>query len=301
VTSLSLVGRVPLPPGRSGGLDHADVDPRTGRVFVAHTDFGTVDVIDPTSLEVISVIDGCPEGSGVICSGDKRLVFAASRGAAKVLLIDADKCQIVGEIGVGPKPNGLAYAASIGRLLIADVDAVDQSARLADVSTGEVSLTVRLPGRPRWCVFDSSADRFLINIRDPASVLSLSASGSVADSWPVSSAGPHGLDLDRTRGLAFVACDGGILVVVDLESGRERAAVPISGPPDAIWFNPRCRLLYVAAPDPGVIDVVDTVDARVVETITVEVGAKTTAFDVDRQRLYAFLPKSCAAAVFEQS
>ena len=78
-----------MPPGQRGAFDHGDVDSKSGRVFVAHTDFGTVDVIDGESLEIIAVIDGCPEGSGVLCTDQRRLVFAASRGSGKILLIDS--------------------------------------------------------------------------------------------------------------------------------------------------------------------------------------------------------------------
>lgn len=53
IIPLRLRAHVRLPPGRRGAFDHGDVDSLTGRVFVAHTDFGTVDVIDPDSLEAV--------------------------------------------------------------------------------------------------------------------------------------------------------------------------------------------------------------------------------------------------------
>lgn len=289
-----------MPPGQRGSFDHGDVDPRTGRVFVAHTDFGTIDVIDPDRLEVVRSIDGCPEGSGVVLSTDEsRLAFAASRGSGKVLVLDADQLGVVREITVGPKPNGLAWDHSRGQLLVADVDANDRAARLASASTGDVTSNTRLPGRPRWCVFDAAGDRYLLNIRDPACVITLTPSGEISASWPISSSGPHGLDLDRERGLAFVACDGGQVIVVDIADGGEVAAIPISGEPDAIWFNPSRQHLYVAVGNPGVIDIVDTLGNRLADSVRTEPGAHTTAFDAERQRLYVFLPQSGESAVFE--
>lgn len=291
-----------LPPGRPGGFDHGDVDHRTGRTFVAHTAFGTVDVIDPDSLESAVAIEDCPEGSGLICAPQERSVFAASRGRGQVVQFDADRCEVERRFQVGPKPNGLALAN--GRmLLVADVDATDQRARLIDLSTSTSTAAAEtlLPGRPRWCVFDSATDTFLVNIREPASLLRLSArTGETEGHWQVSCPGPHGLDLDLERRRAFIACDGGKVVVLDLESGRELGAVAISGEPDAVWFNPRRQHLYVGIGNPGVVDVVDTGRLTVAETVVAEPGAKTSAFDVDRQRLYVFLPESSAAAVFEE-
>ena len=300
-SNLRLLTRIALPPGRSGGFDHGDVDAVTGKVFVAHTAFGTVDVIDGETLEFADSIARCPEGSGVLCASAARLVFAASRGSGKVLLIDGDRLEATGEIEVGPKPNGLAWAQHHRQLLVADVDAGDQAARLIDVSSRTVSTVTRLPGRPRWCVFDEASQRFLINIRDPASVACLTVSGEIISSWAISVSGPHGLDLDRERGLAFVACDGGQVVVIDVAAGRELSSIPISGEPDAIWFNPRRRRLYVGIANPGLLEVVDTEGRRVVESIPTEPGAKTSAFDAERQRLYVFLPDSCAAAALEES
>jgi DNA-binding beta-propeller fold protein YncE len=290
-----------LPPGKSGAFDHGDVDPNTGRIFVAHTEFGTLDVIDPSSLVATAAIPGCPDGSGVVCAGDQRLVFAASRGSAKVLMIDADRLQVVGELKVGPKPNGLAWDDDRGQLLVADVDPSDQAARLIRVGSKEMVAVKRLPGRPRWCVFDAGGDRFLVNIREPASVVTIAAaSGEITDSWSISSAGPHGLDIDRHRRRAFVACDDGQLLVVDLASGQILDSIAISGEPDAIWFNERRQRLYVGIGRPGLLDVVDTERAVLIDSIPTELGAKTSAFDVARRRLYVFLPESSAAAVLEE-
>lgn len=288
-----------MPPGHSGAFDHGDVDPVTGRVFVAHTHFGTVDVIDPASLQVVGVIEGCLEGSGVLCAGESRLAFAASRGSGKVIVLDPDQLKVVREIAVGPKPNGLAWDQSRSQLLIADVDTDDLAARVVSIPSGELMSRTALPGRPRWCVFDAAGDRYLLNIRDPACLISLTPSGEVSASWPIPSRGPHGLDLDRERGLAFVACDGGQVIVLDLADGGVLAAIPISGEPDAIWFNPSRRQLYVAVGNPGVVDTIDTARNRLTDSVRTESGAHTTAFDVQRQRLYVFLPGSSVGAVFE--
>ena len=104
-----------------------------------------------------------------------------------------------------------------------------------------------LPGRPRWCVFDRARDRFLVNIREPAGVVGLAGgTGDTVARIDVSAHGPHGLDLDLDSDRAFVACDAGTLVVLDLERDCEVGSMAIGGEPDAIWFNAQRELLYVA-------------------------------------------------------
>ena len=251
--TLSLRGRMPLPEHFSGGFDHGDVLGATGRVFVAHTAKDTVEVIDGERLALEQTLAGCPEGSGVLCTQDERpRVFAAARGNGTVLVFDANTCDLLRGIEVGPRPNGLAWDPLRGQLLVADVEQHD--GRLVDPETGTFVATVGLPGRPRWCVYDSPRDRFLVNIREPACVMALSGENlrplRRIDGLPN---GPHGLDLDLDQAgqRAFVACDAATVAVIDLTTDRELGQIPISGEPDAIWWNPRAGRLYVAIGQPG--------------------------------------------------
>jgi sugar lactone lactonase YvrE len=199
---LTLTGTVALPPHPSGGFDHGDVHLQTGRVFVAHTALGTVDIIDGERALHRGTIDGCPEASGVLCAQEEGLVFAAARGGGTVLIIDAASEKVTGTAAVGPKPNGLAWASRTRHLLVADVQ--DFRVRLVDPERGIVVAGTELPGRPRWCAYDGRRDRFLVNIRDPASVAVLDA-GTLATQgrWPVAADGPHGLDLDLAHDRAM--------------------------------------------------------------------------------------------------
>ena len=294
-----MIGSIDLPPHPSGGFDHGDVHVATGRVFVAHTAVGTIEVIDGGRGVHTGTIPGCPEASGVLCAQEEQVVFAAARGAGKVLVIEAASGGVMGEVAVGPKPNGLAWDPRRKRLLVADVH--DFHARLVDPAAGSVVTDTELPGRPRWCVYDGSADRFLVNIREPACVAVLAAETAAVEArWPVPAAGPHGLDLDVDRRRVLVACDEGRVVALDMGTGRELAGVAIAGEPDAIWHNPDGSRLYVAIGHPGVVDVVDTGEMALAQECPTEAGAHTTAFDRARQRLYVFLPQSGRAAVYQE-
>lgn len=290
---------IDLPFHPKGDFDHGDVVLSNGSVFVANTAAGTVEVVDGQRLHHQVTISGCPEASGVLAAQEEGLVFAAARGAGKLLVIDAIFTSVLREIAVGSRPNGLAWNARQKHLLVADVK--DNTAWLVDPQAGQVIKTATLPGRPRWAVYDQAEDRFLVNIREPALVAVLSASTlALVGQFSISEIGPHGLDLDQEGRRAFVACDGGAVVTLDTTTGIELARVPIAGTPDAIWHNRRLGRLYVAIQDPGVIDVVNTQSMNVEEQIQTELGAHTTAYDAQRQRLYVFLP-SCRVAVYEES
>ena len=131
-----------------------------------------------------------------------------TRGAGKILVINPISIEIVQEIKVGSKPNGLAWDSRRKRLLVADVE--DFQARLIDISSGQIISTIKLPGRPRWCVYDCNRDCFLVNIRNPACVSILGRTESALQTavLPISFEGPHGLDIDKDSDRAFIACDG---------------------------------------------------------------------------------------------
>ncbi len=107
--------------------------------------------------------------------------------------------------------------------------------------------------------------------------------------------------MDQERGeRAFVACDAGIVVVLDLETGNEIAKIPIGGEPDVIWHNAKRELLYCAIGKPGLLQVIDE-SMNDIQELQTEDGAHTFAFDKLRQRLYSFQPRICSAVVYAES
>jgi YVTN family beta-propeller protein len=296
--TLMLRQSIDLPFHPQGGFDHGDVWRSNGSLFIANTAAGTIEVVDGAHLRHLATIPGCPEASGVLVAQEEGLVFAAARGAGTLLVVNATTNAVLRTVPVGPRPNGLAWDPRRHHLLVADVQ--DNTARLVDPQVGQVIATAPLPGRPRWAMYHQAADRFLVNIREPAMVAMLSpAPFSLCEQVPIPVAGPHGLDLDQDGRRAFVACDGGSVVALDVATGNVLARVPIAGVPDAIWHNHQHDRLYVAIGNPGVIEVVNTATMTVEEHILTSVGAHTSAFDATWQRLYVFLP-SCHVQVYEE-
>lgn len=295
---LEPAGEVQLPAHVGpGGFDHGDVHQPTGRVYVAHTANGTIEVIDGEQLRHLTTLPDCPEGSGVICPPTADLVVAAARGAGEVHFIDPARPWLRSKVSVGGRPNGLAWDSGRQRVLVADV--AGDSFAIVDPSRGQIMANAPLPGRPRWAVFDSDRDRFLVNVRDPAQVALVDAeSGTLGGAWSVSSSGPHGLDLDSSDGRAFVACDGAELISLSAHDGRELGRVQIAGVPDAIWFDAATESVYVAIATPGVVQVIDASHMSIRQVVVTEEGTQTTAFDAKRRLLYVFKPKSCSVAAF---
>lgn len=298
--ALQNFSKINLPAHASGDFDHADIHLQSNKIFVAHTANGTIEVIDCSKNEHVCTIQNCVEASGVLCAQNKNLIFAASRGSGKILVIDAIKNTILKEIKVGPRPNGLAWDPNHELLLVADVQ--ENNARIIDLHTYSLVNTIPLAGRPRWCIYEPKSNLFLINIREPAGVAFISSkSGKQEKFISLNRKGPHGLDIDFTTNTMFIACDDKSLVVLDISTGKEKSLIQLSGYPDVIWLNKSKKLLYCAVDEPGAVDVIDTQNYKLLDTIQTEDGAHTLTFNPKTQLLYVFFPNTCCATVYKEN
>lgn len=303
---LRLVGYVPLPAHIGhGGFDHAAVHAASGHVYVAHTANDSVDVFDPASGTYVFSVPGLAGAAGVLVSDESQLIVASARAENAVAVFAPGPNPRVRKIGVGMRPNGLACDARRGVLLAANVGdaamAGSHTLSIVDLEAGRVRAEIPVAGRTRWALYDPHADAFYVNIAEPAQIVVIDARDPtrVARTLAVPAAGPHGLDLDPAMHRLFCACDAKTLVTVDARSGEVIDRQPLSGAPDVVFFNPHRRQLYVAIGDPGVIDVFDTASMARIGSIATERGSHTTALSPAGDGVYAFLPATHRAAVYQ--
>jgi len=303
--TLRLLGHIELPPHRSsGGFDHADVHSPTDRIYVAHTANDSIDVIDCARDRCVESLPGFTAVAGALVSEARGLIFATNRGENTVSVFTPGAERNAFKIGVGVKPNGVAFDSDRGLLVVANVGdpAISDSytASVIDVGRKERIAEIKVPGRTRWAIYNPALDTFFINIASPARIIAIDARNptKVSMEHQVPAEGPHGLELDPATGRLFCACDAGILFAIDAASGRVLADVSLSGAPDVIFLNSRSGHLYVAIGEPGVIDVIEVATMRRKEVAPTEEVAHTLALDRKRGKVYAFLPQSHRAAVF---
>ena len=304
--SLTHRGFVDLPPhAHAGGFDHAAVHEPTGQIYVAHTGNDAVDVIDVEAQKYVGSVAGLTAVAGALVATASELVFTSNRGENTVGIFRPDDVASVDKVGVGVRPNGLAYDSRRARALVAHVGdpAIVGSCTVSvvDVAARTRIADVPVAGRTRWTVYDPVADAFFVNIADPPQIAVVDAGDPirVRRVIPIPHAGPHGLDIDAARRRLFCACDAAVLVEVDADTGRILGKEAIAGVPDVVFFNVALGRLYVAIGDPGVIEVFDTTPLHRREVVVTEAGAHTLSFDSRRHLVCAFLPLSHRAAVYE--
>ena len=296
---LETVGIIEIPNAAGSAFDHGAFDPKTRRVFIAHTARDCVEVIDHDLQRHIATLPGFPGVAGAVA--DNGEVLVTNRGAASLVWIDAVTFNTKAVFNTGVRPNGAAIVSGMALGIVACIGEEGEPPALQSLQLNDrKQVAIDLPGRPRWCVTDASAERVFLCIRDPSMVLVVRLPDlSPLAQWKLPSGGAHGLDIDHSRGRLYAACDDGALVEIDSSSGKVTNVWPIPGPPDVTFFNPSSGLVHVAIGEPGLVETIDPRTGGTVRTMT-GAGAHTTVL-VPPDRLYVISPRHGGILVLADS
>jgi hypothetical protein len=286
--SLRAIGVIEIPAAEGSSFDHGAFDPSSRRVFVAHTGRDSVEVIDHDTCQYIATLPGFPEAAGVVADGGDVLV--TNRGAASLTWLDAHTLEPRAVFGTGPRPNGVAIVRQRRLAIAACIGNGTQGARLEVLELdGRQRYSIELPGRPRWCVTDASAERVFLAIGEPSAVLVARLPElDKVELWKLPLGGAHGIDIDHQRRRLYVACDDGALIEIDIGSEKVFRVWSIAGIPDVTFFNPTTGLVHVAIGESGVVQSIHPLTGGNTKIVTAA-GAHTTAL-VAPDRLYVFSP-----------
>src|SRR5258705_11800982 len=143
--SLETIGIIEMPDSAGSSFDHGAFDPKSRRVFVAHTGRDRVEVIDHDSGKHIATLPGFPEAAGVVA--DDGIVLVTNRGAASLAWVDARSLETQAVFKTGPKPNGVAIASPQGLAISASIGDETQGPKLHVLSLdGRQQYSIDLPG-----------------------------------------------------------------------------------------------------------------------------------------------------------
>jgi len=287
--SLKSIGVVDIPDAFGSEFDHGAFDPKTRRIFIAHTARNYVEVLDHDAQRHIATLPGFAGVAGVVA--DEGRIFVTNRGAGSAALLDADTLETVTVFKTGARPNGVALVSRTGLGITACIGDEEEGPTLHLFGLDDTQhRSIALPGRPRWCATDAAAERLFLAIASPSMILvtALPELNLIAQ-WRLPSGGAHGLDIDHARGRIYVACDDCVLVEVDSLTGEIGHVWPIAGAPDVTFFNPSSGLVHVAIGEPGVVETVDPRSGRGALAVTAN-GAHTTVL-VPPDRLYVISPE----------
>ena len=110
---------------------------------------------------------------------------------------------------------------------------------MIDAKAGTVAGTIPVGGKLEFGVTDG-AGRIFVNVEDKNEIVALDARGmKVLAHWPLKGCEePTGLAIDVAHRRLFAACGNKHMAVVDADTGRVVATVPIGEGSDGAGFDP---------------------------------------------------------------
>ena len=283
-----------IPVGGDGGWDYLSVDSASHRLYVSH---GTkVVVIDLTKDEIAGEITNTPGVHGLAPAPELGRGVVTCGRENKAAIVDLKTLEIITKVETGANPDGMLFEP--GREEFYTFNGRGQSATVIDAKSGKVVATIPLGGKPEFGAADAKAGVVFDNLEDKSELVAIDAkTHTVKNRWPIAPGEEaSGMAFDPKNQRLFLGCGNKMMVMVDSESGKVVANVPIGDGVDANAFDPGTQLAFASCGD-GTVTIAheDAPDKlTVVQTLNTEKGARTMTIDPATHKIYL------ASAKFEE-
>jgi DNA-binding beta-propeller fold protein YncE len=286
------VATIPLA-GPVGGLDHLALDARRGRLFVANTANNSLDVVDLRAGRLLTQVPGQGHIQGIAYAADLDRVFVGNGTGGVFAAIDGEGYRVLKTLALGDDADNVRYNPSTRRAYVVHAD---EELAVIDARTYATRSPIALPKDLGAFQLESRRPRMYLNAKSAGQVIVIDTqTDRVIDRFPVAPAGMNAaLAIDEPGRLLFVGCrKEPSLVVMDADTGRIVARVPLPGDVDDLYLDAKRGRIYASCGD-GAIAVIQRIDAThyaPLATIATLQGARTSYFDPESGRLYLAVPR----------
>jgi DNA-binding beta-propeller fold protein YncE len=285
-TGYKILTRYPVP--GAGGWDYIAIDPPARRLYVSHQT--QVDVLDADTGKLVGTIPDTPGVHGVALAPELHHGFTSNGREDKVSMFDPATLQLIRKIDVGKGPDGIYYHFASHRVFTNNHGSHDVTA--IDAFSGQVVGTVELEGDGEQAII--AADGLIyVNSENTSEVVAFDPSSlEVKKRFPIGVAQtPTGLAYDAKTNRLFIGChEEPVMVVMDADSGKVIAHLPIGRGVDYAGSDPDARLIFFSCGD-GTLSIfhIDSADSfSDAGALKTQPSARTMAFDPKTKQI--FLP-----------
>jgi YVTN family beta-propeller protein len=282
--SYKLVSEIPI--GGEGGWDILSVDSAARRLYLSHAT--KVVVVDLDKNVVAGEIADTPGVHAFIAVPELKRGFSSNGKENKSSVVDLGTLKTISKLDTGENPDAMAYEPKSGQLYIFNHSG--NSVTIIDAKNAKVTSTIQLGGSPEFGVADSKAGRVYCNLEDKSEVVAIdTAKHEVTARWPLAPGQePTGIALDAAHHRLFAACHNKMMVMLDTETGKVVATVPIGSGTDGCAFDEQTQLAFASCGE-GVTTIAkeETPDKlTVMQTLKTEPRARTMELDPRTHRIY---------------
>jgi hypothetical protein len=292
---LKRIQTIPLQ-GPASRLDHLALDAKHGRLFVANMANSSLDVVDLKAGCLIKQVPGQHKIQGIAYAADLDRIFVGNGEDGVCNIFDGRDYRLLKAMRLDDADN-VRYDARARRVYVTHAE---KALAVLDARSLELLTDIHLPAAPEAFQLAKTEHRIYLNTPSPSQVVVVDTDqNKVANRFPMTLARRNfPLALDEANRRIFAGCRRKPMVVVlDMDTGKEVAGIPIPGDTDDVFYDARHKRLYASCGE-GSLAVIRQVDADHYETQatlpTVKL-ARTCLFDPDGARLYLVVPRHTGA------
>jgi hypothetical protein len=246
-----------LPDGAPGiGFDDLRYSTRLHRVLVPAARSGRLDLVDPDTLEVLSIagFSATPDYSGGHDDGPTSVeeafdfLYVTDRSNQTLNVVDPVSGTLSSRVPLGAEPDYVRFVEATNELWVTEPSAARIEIFALDVDgTPRAEATIAVSNGPESLVIDPVRRRAYTHRWQSTTVaIDLSTRAVVAE-WKNGCAASRGIALDEERGWLFSACNEGTVAVLDVRHDGEILSTLQRGSGlDVIGYNPMLGHLYLA-------------------------------------------------------
>jgi len=272
--------------GGEGGWDILTIDSGARRLYLSHA--SKVVVVDLVGNTVVGEISDTPGVHAFVAVPELRRGFSSNGKESKSSVVDLTTLKTTSKIDTGPNPDAIVYEPRHGEVYV--FNHTGNSVTVINAKAATVSATIPLGGNPEFAVVDETAGRVYCNIEDKNEIAVIDVDKhEVVAHWPLAPGeGPSGIALDATHHRLFSGCHNKMMVMLDTESGKVVANVPIAAGVDGCAFDDANQLAFASCGDGTTVIAREEAPDKlaVVQSLKTERGARTMALDPKTHRIY---------------
>ncbi len=245
--TMKSAGVITIPVEFSVGRPFIDYMTISGsRLYAGYASRGLVGVIDTATNQPVAQIGGLTRVHGIAVVADRGLGFASSSGDNVVGVFDLKTNQLLQKIPAGDDPDAIIYDEAAHLVYVGNHDG--KTGMLIDPASLKVVATIALGGEPEYPQADPQTGLIYQNLEDTSELVVIDPTKqTVVKRYKLDPGeGPTGLALDAADHRLFSATTNRKLIVMDTDSGKIVATLPIGAGCDGAGYDPELRRVYTA-------------------------------------------------------
>jgi len=275
------------PLGLPDRWDYVVFNAATQRVYIAHGP--KLEVIDARSGDLVGEVGPIPggtHGTGISAATGQGVTDDGMNGQA--VAFDLKTLKITKQIAADKDADAIATDAATGHIFVIEGD--PGAISVIDPKTDSVAATIKVGENLEYATSDDHGLLYVAGNEKSDLVKIDARTNTVLAHWATPDCKrPHGLALDRVGHRLFMGCVNSLMMVVDADSGRIVAELPIGKGSDAIAYDPKRKRVFSPNGVDGTLTIFQQTspDAYTpLETITTAVSGRTMSVDPESGRLF---------------